>query len=479
MAWRALKVASGGLVALVGIAGVASYWSESQGGPSAGDVIQAWRDRSPGEWIRYLRRDPAASPGWHLVVEPVLARWQQQVERPVDGTPHELVGLKGQRVDSEAGEVGAAQRPVATVAQLAAAIEQAEPGTVIEIGAGRFELLESLVTRRGGTPSQPIVVRARRPGTVELVSRTVEAIIVSHPYWQFEHLSLRGACASDDECEHAFHVVAGAHHTTIRNNRLVNFNSHIKVNGAGGQFPDDGVIQANTLLDEAPRRTGNPATPIDIVAASRWQVLDNLVADFAGVFDLPVYGIFMKGAGSGGRIERNLVVCSTHDISRKGVRIGISLGGGGTDTMSCRDRLCAYEHIDGVVANNIVAHCNDHGLDANRALRGQLVHNTLINTAGVLVRGQSDGVVVRANLFDGGLHLRQGSTADAADNRSPAQTYHARAQAMDFGWTDRPPAQRIDGNAGTDFCGAARLATDAAGALASASTCATATVPAR
>ena len=46
------------------------------------------------------------------------------------------------------------------------------------------------------------------------------------------------------------------------------------------------------------------------------------------------YGVFMKGASAQGRIERNLIICTTQDISQPGNRIGLSFGGGGTDSHS-------------------------------------------------------------------------------------------------------------------------------------------------
>src|SRR5690348_12767293 len=81
----------------------------------------------------------------------------------------------------------ARDREAATVAEIGAAIDSAEPGDVIALAPGVYELPRTAI-RRSGRPAQPITLRAAQPGTVELRSRTTELFNVSASDWRFEDL---------------------------------------------------------------------------------------------------------------------------------------------------------------------------------------------------------------------------------------------------------------------------------------------------
>ncbi len=59
----------------------------------------------------------------------------------------------------------------------------------------------------------------------------IENFKVSGKFWVFENLEVQGACTSDSDCEHAFHIVGDADDLIFRNNEIVNFASHVKLNG--------------------------------------------------------------------------------------------------------------------------------------------------------------------------------------------------------------------------------------------------------
>jgi len=67
------------------------------------------------------------------------------------------------------------------------------------------------------------------------------------------------------------------------------------------------------------------------------------------------------------------------------------------------------------VRNNVVAHCNEAGLDSNRAIDSLFADNILVNTSGVLLRGGSQARVER-NQLDGAITTRDTSSAQASDN---------------------------------------------------------------
>src|SRR5204863_10085230 len=127
---------------------------------------------------------------------------------------------------------------VATSEQVRAAIANARAGDAITLEPGAYAFKAAVEASRVGKADAAITVRAALPGTVVIEVLGSEGFVVSAPYWTFENLVVRGACAVAGECEHAFHVVGAASHFIARNNRLVDFNAHFKVNGERRRFPD-------------------------------------------------------------------------------------------------------------------------------------------------------------------------------------------------------------------------------------------------
>jgi hypothetical protein len=429
------------VVALLLVLGVALVSTIYAVGSSPSEVMR----RSPAEVLRQSKVQLIEKDLHNGVLWRVVSSLQAQIERPPPAVPLPTLGkgqqaqslppqrytaagepvpvtldAKGQfKTDSQAEAAGPATQWVVTSGdELARAMASAVAGQVINIKPGNYAAMTvQFVTKNPGTPQQPITVRADKPGAVKLEFGMVEGFHVTQPFWVFENLNILGVCSSDGACEHAFHVVGAAKGTVLRNNRVEDFNAHVKINGEGGLWPDNGLLQFNTLSNSRPRKTKTPVTPVDLVAASAWLLADNHVVNFARAGGNAVsYGLFMKGAGSNGRIERNLIVCTTQDISQPGERLGISFGGGGTDRRACRDKFCVNEHTGGLAANNIIAHCNDAGLDVNNSIQTLLAHNTLINTAGILTRGTSSEVTASANLLDGRIRAIDGTRIDANAN---------------------------------------------------------------
>ncbi len=371
--------------------------------------------------------------------------------------------------------VPAASQPAADInievdsaAAAVSAISAARSGTVILFAPGtyRFAARGSITTSMAAN----VTVRAAKAGTVFLEFDLVEGFQVRSPRWTFENLHIRGVCATHARCEHAFHIVGKASHFVARNNTIVDFNSHFKINGSDGDFPDHGLLENNTLSNSSARQTGQPVTLIDLVAASGWTVRANRIADFVKAGgDQTSYGAFAKGGGSGNRFERNVVVCESALRGAPGQRVGLSLGGGGTGERYCRHGRCENEQSGGVIVANLITACSDEGIYLNRASDSVVLHNSLIGTAGIMVRFAESTALIDGNIIDGRIDTSKGARATAPDNLFTKQqalaTLYLDAAHFDWRWRQAAPRRRNTGASVPELCGIARAAQPAYGAF--------------
>ena len=369
--------------------------------------------------------------------------------------------------------LAAAQRTVnvSDADGLTAAMADAMPGDDIVLANGDYAMRHRLNTSAAGTESARITVRAENPGRANVLFRdatgTVEGFVVSHPYWTFEDLVLVGDCASEHECEHAWHVVVDADFTIIRNNVARNFNAQIKGNGNGDagdpRFPDDVLVEGNEFYSETVRMTDRPVTPIDVVGGRRWIIRANYIHDFAkGMGNNVSYAAFLKGNSRDGIIERNLIVCEQLHTGQ--VRLGLSFGGGGSNPdRICEDGDCSIEHQGGIMRNNIIAHCPaDVGIYVNECVDCALLHNTVYDTTGIDVRFGVSTVVVDGNILSGRIRERDGGTATASNNLEMVTAWNSwfvDPDNLDFTRVDG--ATFVDtgvasGDVTDDYCGRVR-----------------------
>jgi MYXO-CTERM domain-containing protein len=319
---------------------------------------------------------------------------------------------------------GAADVPVADTQALLDAIAAAKAGDTIILAPGDYEVHQSKIAcEAAGTADQRIVVRAAERGTAVVKFDALEGFHVRGPFWEFDGLDIEGICADDNDCEHAFHVTGNAESTWIHHTRMHGFNAMIKGNGEpigpnnSYLWPDDVVIEYNELYNDAPRNTGNPVTPIDVVGGQRWILRGNFIHDHAkGGGDNISYAAFLKGHSKDGLIERNLVVCELLHSGQ--VRLGLSLGGGGTGPDSiCEDGACKPEHERGIVRNNIIVNCPaDVGMYINAGADSKILNNTLFNTSGIDMRFAQTTGVVQNNLLMGKIRDRDGAMTTKMNN---------------------------------------------------------------
>ena len=315
---------------------------------------------------------------------------------------------------------------VASLAALTAAIDDARPGDEIVVADGTYDI-RRLRLKASGRAEQPILLRAEKRGAVQIRATDTIAFSVTGAYWTIDGLDIRGVCATQAKCEHAFHITGNADGTVIRNNRMRDFNATIKGNGNGqGKpgnvkdvrdiFPDHVLIADNYIFNTAVRETAGPVALIDVVGGQGWIIRHNFVADFQkGKGNKVSYGMSLKGNSSQGVIERNLVMCEWRN--KGGSRLGISLGGGGTGKKYCERQNCTVEHTDGIIRNNIVLNCTqDVGVYLNKAKNSKIYNNTIINTRGIDIRFKASTADLRNNIVSGKIRERDGGTRSEINN---------------------------------------------------------------
>jgi parallel beta-helix repeat protein len=399
--------------------------------------------------------------------------------------PQQLrIGAQAATTMSVASVLNGSEKIVASSDEAIKAIASARPGDVITFlpGAYRFRG-PSIDVRNAGRKENRITVRAARLDTVFLEFEMTEGFHVLAPYWTFENLNIQGVCADHSSCEHAFHVVGQGSYFTARNNRIIDFNAHFKINGSGNSAPDYGVIEGNTVSNKTVRRTGNPVTPIDLVAASHWVIRGNLISDFIKGFGNQIsYGAFAKGGGSDNRFEGNAVLCEYLLRGAPGQRVGLSLGNGGTGLAYCRDKRCITEQDGSIIQSNLIAHCSDDGIYINRSATSKILHNTLIDTGGISVRFAESSADIQGNLVDGAIRSRDGGLIRASENHAttttqlylghhPVRDLYVNAEMLNLRWKYDPPRRMTSGAPPPDLCGALRPSNAAYGAFEDFSAC--------
>lgn len=450
-----------------------------------GLIATIWvTDLTPREMARLLNRSAIDYPQEVADVSDLLSRRLMRSERMALDAP-KLPASLGAATARDGNDPVGHVLAIAAEPALEDAIDSAKPGDVLVLAPGHYRVSEHAIhITQQGTAAAPITIRAEHLGEVVLESDTTELFKVMAPFWQFENLVIRGVCADHSGCEHAIHVVGGAAGTVIRNNRLEDFNAQIKVNGENGAFPDRGVIESNTLLDTAPRKTSNPVTPIDLVAANDWRIRGNLIADFQRAGGTgTTYGAFVKGAGEDNVIERNLVICEWR-LHEPGEDVGLSLGGGGTGEEFRRDAgQTDFEQQGGIIRDNLIVGCSDAGIYLNRSARSVVDHNTLLDTAGVQARTIETSGRVTSNIVDSVIRARGGARLEGWDNQTdsllglylgshPQRGWFRDPATLDLRWQHEPgPVSEPSNQA--DLCGVARTPLAPPGAFADYTACLT------
>ncbi|HQT79999.1 MAG TPA: right-handed parallel beta-helix repeat-containing protein, partial [Rhodopila sp.] len=427
-------------------------------------------NRTPREWAPFVIK--RAYGHRHFIEETgsLIAWWLRYTDRMQPAEPFSLPESLGASEQRSGPAPDGRVIPVNTIAAFLGAIANAQPGDVIQLAPGRYPYMGYAIhVNRPGTATQPIIVRAAHLGDATIESNGPVAFNVEAPFWRFENLVMRGTCYNAGDCEHAFHVVAGATDLVIRNNRLGDYNAAIKINGEGNKWPDRGLVEGNSLINTFARETEHPITPIDMVGASHWIIRGNIIADFARSYaGGATYGAFAKGAGEDTVFERNLIIGEWKLRHVASPQVGLSLGGGGSGEVYRRDLgHTKFEQIGGIIRDNLIVSCNDDGIYLNAAARSLVEHNTLLDTAGIDARFVQTSATVTDNLVDGVIRTRDGAILNAWHNAQPfllglfvgwhpQRGYFTDPAALDLSWRSQPPEADASDSQELDFCGQPR-----------------------
>jgi len=315
--------------------------------------------------------------------------------------------------------------PVATPAELTAAISAAVAGDEIVLADGTYALTGATCSAVG-TMSAPIIVRSMNPMGAKIELNGLEGFKVTGAHWQFADLDIKGVCPDDNLCEHAFHVSGAAHYFVLRGSKVTDFNAQLKVNasmiGSGWITPNNGLVEGNDIGDTRKRMTANPTTKLNIDTGEDWIVRRNYIHDGEkGMGDYVSYAAFMKSGGKRGIFERNLVICSSMGANAGGYRIGLSFGGGGTAPQFCAPAFnagtpCSVEHDGGIIRNNIIVNCSDVGVYLNRSANSHVLYNTMIETTGVDFRYATSTGEARGNVMTSIIRQREGAVSMESAN---------------------------------------------------------------
>ena len=373
---------------------------------------------------------------------------------------------------------------VSNVEDLLDAINNASPGEVITLEPGVYQISQLVRIRRDGEEDNRIFLRAAELGQVTLELSHIENFKIYAKFWVFENLRIIGVCQNGQGCEHAFHIVGDADDLVFRNNEVIDFASHVKLNaeligaGPGKSFPDRTLFLNNMWYNTRYIRNNAPHNILNIDGGVDHVVRGNLFADYSTPSDLPksASAIYPKASTRRILIEQNLIVCEKQRLEGETTR-GIQLGDGAPPSIcdgdddqdgngDCLERGQSQEAI---VRNNIIIGCNNGGSSTGIMVGSDreslLLHNTVVGAgrrnAGFYQGHPNHDTYWQANILEGGINVQYAERSlNEADNLTPDQAEVERLFDAPFegNFTLAAPESLTDQiptnpNAPHDFCG--------------------------
>ena len=307
------------------------------------------------------------------------------------------------------------------------AIANASPGDVITVCPGTFEFNELIRVQNDGQGSMRIFLRADTLGSVTFKLSHIENFKISAKYWVFENIVFQGDCSSGSGCEHAFHIVGDADDVVFRSNEVLNFSSHVKLNGEvvgtgpAREFPDRALFINNFWHNTEYIQNDAPHNILNLDGGKDHVVRGNLFADYNTPASLPksASAIYPKASALGMLIEQNLVVCEklrTEGETARGIQLGdgapASICDGDENQDGSGDCVENGQSQEAIVRNNIIMNCNNggsaSGIFVGSDRESKILHNTAFNadprTSAFYVGHEDHDTHWRFNILEGGFN---------------------------------------------------------------------------
>jgi parallel beta-helix repeat protein len=314
---------------------------------------------------------------------------------------------------------------VSDVKGLLSAVASIGPGKTILLAPGHYVLPNRMAIPGAGTSSAPALIASLRGlGTVTIdANGAEEAFLVNGgSFLRFEGLTITGGAC------HALKVDPPSTDVVIINNRFYdNTRTGTLASQVSAVKGDPGAVRVtveNNIVEQIASYGGGNFQGIDCNAGVDWVVRGNTVRDIRGA-GLSGSGIQFKSGSTGTVIENNLVL-------RCGLN-GIVYGGFGNPAWGKQK----FEHVGGVVRNNVVAECADAGITVINTSDGKVVNNTLYNNGhNPDVRIVARNLEFRNNILDWPIECRDGTMAAKLNNavlRKPSDgSWFVNAAGADF-----------------------------------------------
>lgn len=317
---------------------------------------------------------------------------------------------------------------VSNEAQFLNAIDNASAGDVITLWPGTYNFNQLIRLDNDGSSSAPIFIRANRQNEVVINLSHIENFKITGKWWIIENIKFYGNCTNSTDCEHAFHIVADADDVHFRNNEVVNFASHVKVNaevvGAGPakSFPDRLKFINNYWHNDKYIYNQAPHNILNIDGGKDHVVRGNIFADFNTPETLPrsASAVYPKASTLRILIEQNLIVCEKNRVNGETTR-GIQLGDGAPasicdgdiDGDGNGDCIENGQSQEALVRNNVIMNCNNGGssagIMASSDRESKIYHNTVYGTsprkAGFYVGHPDFDTFWQFNIMEEGIDL--------------------------------------------------------------------------
>jgi hypothetical protein len=329
---------------------------------------------------------------------------------------------------------------VSTVGELQTAVNTANPGDIILVADGSYNLNGVYlrvdvpnITVRSASGNRAAVILDGNYQTTEIFQIVASNVTIAE-------LTLREAY------DHPIHVMSSESSHTL--NTLI-YNVHIidpgqqaiKINpaaeGSLGFYSDDGMIACSHIeLTDAGRthiRNNCYTGGIDAHQSQGWVIRDNLIEGFWCDSGLSEHGIHLWRGCRDTVIERNVL-----NDNARGIGLGLVTSGSGRTYADdvCPSAIGYIDDFGGLIRNNFVS-ANDSGLFASQygfdcgicmwnACNAQVLHNTVYTAnsaetfSSIEWRFSNTEAIITNNLVNHIMREREGATAFQSGNLTNA-----------------------------------------------------------